>query len=309
MPRWMLDESRELTHRRLTPPACRRAVPRAGRGGRADQREPAFARSKCFQHARRVIEAAEAQVRSGVPAFSAGAGVGGVITRDPLDGVDGTTDVANPYAYVSNDPLNMVDPRGLRKQDSDRDWKPPPPPVMQPSDCALYRTGKIRDYLHGAEQPPCGFKDAVYTPDVIRGFHGNATVYAGPADKVDACSGKMLTLVSNTITNPFSGTSSEEVERAYKEFDVSCRAHDYAYDLIRFAWNNEDWKSRVNGRSDLVRDREDADGEMREISTGVCNDASWVAWRDVWDKFVCWKLRDLMYNGLRVWTKVEGIPK
>lgn len=41
----------------------------------------------------------------------------------------------------------------------------------------------------------------------------------------------------------------------------------------------------MNGYSDLVRDRADADGEMREISTGVCNDAPWAAWFDVWDKW------------------------
>ena len=39
-------------------------------------------------------------------------------TRDPLDGVDGTTTVANPYHYVGNDPLNRVDPLGLRTADA-----------------------------------------------------------------------------------------------------------------------------------------------------------------------------------------------
>ncbi|MBI2705046.1 MAG: hypothetical protein HYX32_07120 [Actinobacteria bacterium] len=38
--------------------------------------------------------------------------------RDPLDGVDGTPTVANPYHYVANDPLNKVDPLGLRPKDS-----------------------------------------------------------------------------------------------------------------------------------------------------------------------------------------------
>lgn len=234
---------------------------------------------------------------------------GTFLTRDPLDGVNGTPDVANPYAYVSNDPLNHVDPLGLRKQDSDPDWKPPPPPVMQPSDCALYRTGRIGDYLYGREKPPCGFERSVYKPEQVRGFAGNALIFAGPSDRVDSCSGKILTLLSNGLLGPFNPLSGAEVERAYKEFDVSCRAHDYAYDLIRFAWKDEGWNSRVNGYSDLVRDRADADGEMREISTGVCNDAPWAAWFDVWDKFTCWKIRDLMYNGLRAWTKLEGIPK
>jgi RHS repeat-associated protein len=38
-------------------------------------------------------------------------------TRDPLDSVDGTTTVANPYHYTDNDPLNKVDPLGLRPTD------------------------------------------------------------------------------------------------------------------------------------------------------------------------------------------------
>jgi len=42
---------------------------------------------------------------------------GTFLTRDPLDGVDGTPTVANPYHYVDNDPLNKVDPTGLRPDD------------------------------------------------------------------------------------------------------------------------------------------------------------------------------------------------
>lgn len=39
---------------------------------------------------------------------------GTFLEPDPLDGVDGTTTVGNPYHYVDNDPLNAVDPTGLR---------------------------------------------------------------------------------------------------------------------------------------------------------------------------------------------------
>jgi RHS repeat-associated protein len=39
-------------------------------------------------------------------------------TPDPLDGVDGTTTVANPYHYADNDPINKVDPLGLRPCDT-----------------------------------------------------------------------------------------------------------------------------------------------------------------------------------------------
>lgn len=38
-------------------------------------------------------------------------------TRDPMDGVDGTTVVADPYHYGANDPLNQTDPLGLRNSD------------------------------------------------------------------------------------------------------------------------------------------------------------------------------------------------
>ena len=40
-------------------------------------------------------------------------------TADPLDGVDGTAVVANPYHYAGNDPSDRTDPRGLRSSDCD----------------------------------------------------------------------------------------------------------------------------------------------------------------------------------------------
>ncbi len=46
-------------------------------------------------------------------------GFGAFLTPDPLDGVDGTPTVANPYHYVDNDPLNKTDPTGLRPTDGD----------------------------------------------------------------------------------------------------------------------------------------------------------------------------------------------
>ncbi|MGH9225994.1 MAG: DUF6531 domain-containing protein, partial [Acidimicrobiales bacterium] len=46
--------------------------------------------------------------------------VAGIFTSpDPLDGVDGTPVVANPYHYGDNDPLNRTDPTGLRSKDKD----------------------------------------------------------------------------------------------------------------------------------------------------------------------------------------------
>lgn len=40
--------------------------------------------------------------------------LGQFTTTDPLDGVNGTPVIANPYHYANNDPLNRVDPLGLR---------------------------------------------------------------------------------------------------------------------------------------------------------------------------------------------------
>jgi RHS repeat-associated protein len=42
---------------------------------------------------------------------------GSFTTRDPLDGVDGTPTVTNPYHYADNDPINKTDPLGLRPGD------------------------------------------------------------------------------------------------------------------------------------------------------------------------------------------------
>jgi RHS repeat-associated protein len=38
---------------------------------------------------------------------------------DPLDGVAGTTTITNPYHYADNDPINALDPLGLRPDDTD----------------------------------------------------------------------------------------------------------------------------------------------------------------------------------------------
>ncbi len=54
-------------------------------------------------------------------------GFGAFLTPDPLDGVDGTPTVANPYHYADNDPLNKTDPTGLRPNDGDLGTKVPGP--------------------------------------------------------------------------------------------------------------------------------------------------------------------------------------
>ncbi len=44
---------------------------------------------------------------------------GTFLQTDPLDGVDGTTTVANPYHYADNDPVNRADPTGMQPDDDD----------------------------------------------------------------------------------------------------------------------------------------------------------------------------------------------
>jgi RHS repeat-associated protein len=43
-------------------------------------------------------------------------------TTDPLDGIDGTPTIANPYHYANNDPINQTDPTGLRPTDAGFSW-------------------------------------------------------------------------------------------------------------------------------------------------------------------------------------------
>ena len=49
------------------------------------------------------------------------------LTTDPLDGVDGTPTLGNPYHYTDNDPVNSSDPTGLRPTDNNL-W-----PTIDPS--------------------------------------------------------------------------------------------------------------------------------------------------------------------------------
>ncbi len=51
---------------------------------------------------------------------------GTFLTRDPLDGVDGTPTVANGYHYADNDPVNKTDPLGLRPEDGEFGFMPFP---------------------------------------------------------------------------------------------------------------------------------------------------------------------------------------
>ena len=118
MPRGMLDESRELTHRRLTPPACRRAVPRAGRGGRADQQEPAFAAIQVLPARPSGDRDRRVAGQVGCSGVLSGGGCWGCdYPRPTRRRATAPPRVANPYHYTNNDPVNLTDPTGLRTKD------------------------------------------------------------------------------------------------------------------------------------------------------------------------------------------------
>jgi len=144
----VLDEATALTHRRCAPD-CRRGSAHDRVGGRRARRsDVAFARSVRCRAGRRVIEVGKQQVGSGVPAFSARARVGGVITRDPLDGQNGTPTESNPYHYTDNDPINRTDPTGKRPgppHDPDYDSPPPEPPEVSDPDCVTFNDHGISD--------------------------------------------------------------------------------------------------------------------------------------------------------------------
>ena len=63
--------------------------------------------------------------------------VGVLGTVDPLDGVAGTPPYTNPYHYADNDPINKVDPAGLRPSDSQ--FEPD-----RPNDPDSFRIANIR---------------------------------------------------------------------------------------------------------------------------------------------------------------------
>ncbi|MCP4110574.1 MAG: hypothetical protein GY749_34470, partial [Desulfobacteraceae bacterium] len=92
-------------------------------------------------------------------------GLGRFTAPDPLPGVDGTPTVANPYHYADNDPLNKIDPLGLRPDDGDMDV--PPTPNPGPSVCGVVS-------IPGRPSNP--------TPDPGAGRHGSEPWYSRGAD-------------------------------------------------------------------------------------------------------------------------------
>ena len=289
-----------LTHRRLTAPACPRALSRTRRAGRADRREVAFARSGRCTGGRRDHAGVVPQLASGVRPLVGQIDVGGDSSRDPLDGVDGTPDVANPYAYVSNDPLNQVDPLGLRKQDPDfdPDLPDPTPPDPEPG-CQTYQEHRTEDYLRDRLDPPCGFARVMnYTPERLMGSE------AGEPLRVNAdtggCSQEFFTDAALMFLppGPF-GVPLNLGPEARSSFHDACAAHDYGYDLLRFAQRELEIKS-------VFQDRTAIDAVFNDLMSAVCGHAGWIG---VWNKGTCQWSRGVMYVAVRSWTSLERSPK
>ncbi len=109
-------------------PARRRV---AGRGRRCQKH--AFGRAAAGSDARRDHIDVFPQVTSGNRPWDVSASVGVVcsydpttgvfLSPDPIDGTPGEPTEANPYHYVGNDPLNKVDPLGLRPLDPEFDYQ------------------------------------------------------------------------------------------------------------------------------------------------------------------------------------------
>ena len=167
----------ERTQAGLAAGACRRSHRRL-RQGLIDSlgQKHAFARFGFCEKGRRAIGVEEPQVASDADSDSAPTRVGVVcyydpttgtfLTRDSLDGVDGTTTVANPYHYADNDPLNKQGPLGLRPTD------PGPSCAAQGGtaiDLSTGACGKFVPYGAGEKAGECvaGFGSA------ITGFFGS----------------------------------------------------------------------------------------------------------------------------------------
>lgn len=73
--------------------------------------------------------------------------MGGFTTRDPLDGIAGSPDIANPYTYVHNDPLDSIDPTG--KQCSDGCFVNPFCVVAGGDDCRVFQIRQAVSFVGG----------------------------------------------------------------------------------------------------------------------------------------------------------------
>ena len=133
-------DARALPHAGLTAGACRRSGQRRVRRAGSRSRKCASRRAGSGSGPRRNHGDVFLQVASGKASFVTtgrvgwlccgelhdgtlihlrareyDASVGGFTSRDPVNGTDGTTTVANPYPYAGNKPVNMLDPTGKHR--------------------------------------------------------------------------------------------------------------------------------------------------------------------------------------------------
>lgn len=149
-------------------------------------------------------------------------------TRDPLDGIDGTPTVANPYHYTDSNPLNQVDPLGLRPTDGTLQPHVPDhcrgiPQVTLHVDwwfAPFADTGSPCDRIVPTGNPPTadsihGALDTLgFVPVVGEAFDGiNALMYAVQGDTVNA--GISLTAIIPVIGS--AGTGARTASRLAPE--------------------------------------------------------------------------------------------
>jgi RHS repeat-associated protein len=211
-------------------------------------------------------------------------------TQDPLDGIDGTPTAANPYHYTDNDPLNKVDPLGLR-----------------PTDCSdvplVALAGRMRALLRGQLPRTCAHR-AEYRYSPWPSDVGGRIAYTNPDG--DGCSGGPV-LYALVVFGP---TTPAAAKRAFRE---ACLSHDYGYDLVRAAMLHPllgedfyapDLFTLVDWAATSAR--LSADRVLNEMMGDVCGQTGYLG---LWNKISCQSARKVMYTGLTTWTAVEGPPK
>jgi len=114
---------------------------------------------------------------------------GTFLTRDPLDGINGTTVVANPYHYTDKDPVNQTDPSGLSTRFSAANWAAPRVGI----DCILGPVFCIRGWavasqaqeIIGEIEADPEMKECEFELEPL-GIHGSCNLYLSEETTVAA---------------------------------------------------------------------------------------------------------------------------
>jgi hypothetical protein len=88
------------------------------------------------------------------------------------------------------------------------------------------------------------------------------------------------------------GVGAVLTDKAYDAFDTPCHSHDYAYDILRFAQRELDYKS-------VFADRASADGVFHALMKSVCGETGYFG---IFNKGSCHYMSGVMYTGVRAWT-------